>query len=302
MMLNKTPFFERFCIGYQMDFGIRSLSSQESRVVLSLTEQGRREFDRAEVISILGVTAKAADHVIHSLRQKGWLARASWGKYLLIPPDQGPEALGDSNLLALASRIADPYYIGFGSAASHYGLTTQHRNVIWLVTPQRLRDRRVGEAEVRIVNPAPRKFFGFMPVDALGYRVMMSDREKTAIDCIDRPELCGGEGEAAYIFASACRRLDWAKALAYLEQIGAKSLMQRFGWLSDHADAEVPPNERERLLRMTRHARRTDFGPASAVTNPLGTDHTWRIHVNVSREDLQASAGLARRRSIKGGA
>ena len=285
-----------------MDFSIRSLSAQESRVVLSLTEQGRREFDRAEVISILGVTPKAADHIIHSLRHKGWLARASWGKYLLIPPDQGPEALGDSNLLALASRIADPYYIGFGSAANHYGFTTQHRNVIWLVTPHRLRGRRIGEAEVRVVNPAPRKFFGFAPVDALGYKVMMSDREKTAIDCIDRPELCGGEGEAAYILATACRRLDWAKAVAYLEQIGAKSLTQRFGWLADHAGAEVPPAQRERLLQMTRHARRTDFGPAGAISNPLGTDDTWRIHVKLSREDLQASAGLARRRSIKGSA
>ena len=78
-----------------MDFVARSLSPQESRVVLSLTEQGRRELDRAEVITILGVTAKAADHIIHSLRHKGWLERASWGKYLLIPPQQGPDAIGD---------------------------------------------------------------------------------------------------------------------------------------------------------------------------------------------------------------
>jgi len=55
------------------------------------------------------------------------LERATWGEYLLIPPEQGPDALGDSNLLALASRIANPYYIGFSSAAAHYGLTTQHR-------------------------------------------------------------------------------------------------------------------------------------------------------------------------------
>src|SRR3984957_20427429 len=52
-------------------------------------------------------------NVIESLRRKSWLERATWGEYLLIPPEQGPDALGDSNLLALASRIADPYYIGF---------------------------------------------------------------------------------------------------------------------------------------------------------------------------------------------
>src|SRR5258705_2215364 len=129
-----------------MECTTRSLSPQDSRVVLTLTEKGQRETDRSEIVQLLAVTAKAADHVIHSLRHKGWLERASWGKYLLIPPDQGPEALGDSNLMALASRIAEPYYIGFGSAATHYGMTTQHRNVIWLVTPHRLRDRRPGDA------------------------------------------------------------------------------------------------------------------------------------------------------------
>jgi predicted transcriptional regulator of viral defense system len=67
--------------------------------------------------------------------------------------------LGDSNMLALASRIANPYYIGFSTASAHYGLTTQHRNVIFLVTPVRLRPREVGESQVRIVNPAVRKFF-----------------------------------------------------------------------------------------------------------------------------------------------
>ena len=197
----------------------RSLSTQESKVVLALTERGRREATRAEIVELLGGSAKAADHVIESLRRKGWLQRATWGEYLLIPPEQGPDALGDSNLLALASRVADPYYIGFSTAAAHYGLTTQHRNVIFVVTPVRLRAREVGEARVRIVNPSPDKFFGFEPVDVLGYKVMISDREKTAIDCIDRPALAGGVGEAAMILATASRRFDWTKVVNYLQRI-----------------------------------------------------------------------------------
>src|ERR1700722_15673287 len=94
-----------------MEYITRSLSQQESRVVLTLVEQGRREIDRPELVKLLEVSQKAADHVIHSLRRKGWLEPASWGRYLLIAPDQGPDAIGESNLLALASRIVEPYYI-----------------------------------------------------------------------------------------------------------------------------------------------------------------------------------------------
>jgi predicted transcriptional regulator of viral defense system len=268
--------------------------------VLALTERRRRETTRAEIVELLGVTPKAADHVIESLRRKGWLERATWGQYLLIPPEQGPDALGDSNLLALASRIANPYYIGFSTAAAHYGLTTQHRNVIFVVTPLRLRGRQVGESQVRIVNQAGSKFFGFEPVDVLGYKVMISDREKTAIDCVDRPALAGGVGEAAIILATASRRFDWKKAADYLQRIESGALVRRFGWLVDHVKADMPPEVRERLLGLIGRSTRAWLGPAPerAVTGAIGYDDTWRLFVNVPREELHGSAGLGRRKSV----
>ncbi len=287
-----------------MAFTTRSLSPQESRVVLALSERGRRETTRAEIVELLGVTPKAADHVIESLRRKGWFERATWGEYLLIPPEQGPDALGDSNLLALASRITSRYYFGFGTAAAHYGLTTQHRNVIFVVTPQRPRARAVGESQVRIVNQAESKFFGFEPVDVLGYKVMISDREKTAIDCIDHPPLAGGVGEAATILATASRRFDWNKAADYLGRIGAGALVRRFGWLVDHVKADIPPAVRERLLVLAARSRKTWLGaaPGHAVPGAIGYDETWRLFVNVSREELHGSAGLGQRKTVRKGA
>jgi len=280
----------------------RSLSTQESKVVLALTERGRREATRAEIVDLLGGSAKAADHVIESLRRKGWLQRATWGEYLLIPAEQGPDALGDSNLLALASRVADPYYIGFSTAASHYGLTTQHRNVIYIVTPVRVRAREVGEARVRIVNPSPDKFFGFEPVDVLGYKVMISDREKTAIDCVDRPALAGGVGEAAMILATASRRFEWTKVVNYLQRIESGALVRRFGWLVDHVAADMPTEIRARLMGMTGGgSTRARLGPLHyhKVQDTIGYDKTWRLFVNVSREELHGSAGLGRRKTVR---
>ena len=286
-----------------MDFLTRSLSPQESRVILTLTEHGRREATRAEIVQLLGVSPKAADHVIESLRHKGWLERAAWGRYLLVPPERGPDALGDSNLIALASRVADPYYIGFGTAASHYGLTTQYRNVILLVTRARLRTRTVGDTRVRIVYQSASKFFGFEPVDVLGYNVMMSDREKTAIDCIDHPELAGGVAETATVLATASRRFDWSKAADYLERIGSGALVRRFGWLSDHVNADLPPDVRARLYTLAAPSRKTWLGSdparARAVDGAIGFDEIWRVFVNVEAKDLHDSAGLGKRKSIK---
>ncbi|PYX51592.1 MAG: hypothetical protein DMG76_31590 [Acidobacteria bacterium] len=301
--VTKPPFSGGFITENDMEPMTRSLSTQESKVVLALTERGQREAMRAEIVDLLGGSTKAADHVIESLRRKGWLERATWGQYLLIPPEQGPDALGDSNLLALASRIADPYYIGFSTAAAHYGLTTQYRKVIFLVTPVRLREREVGESRVRIVNQADSKFFGFEPVDVLGYKVMISDREKTAIDCIDRPALAGGVGEAATILATASRRFDWNKAADYLERINSGALVRRFGWLVDHVQADVPPAVRDRLLQLAARSRKAALGPdparAREVKGAIGYNETWRLFINVPREELHGSTGLGRRKAIR---
>lgn len=284
-----------------MEPRIRSLSPQESRVVLALTENHRREATREEIVRVLGGTPKAADHVIDSLRRKGWLERAAWGKYLLVPPDQGPDALGDSNLLALASRIVNPYYIGFGTAAAHYGLTTQHRNTIILVTPARRRERNLGDTRVRIITQAARKFFGFEPVDVLGYKVMMSDREKTALDCIDYSELAGGVGEAAMILASASRRFDWSKATDYLARINSGALARRVGWLLDYVKADLPPETRARLFELAGRSRKTWLGsdPARAIKGAIGFDETWRVFVNVTPDELRGSAAIAQRKTVK---
>jgi predicted transcriptional regulator of viral defense system len=282
-----------------MELKTRSLSPQESRVVLALSEEKRREISRTEIVSLLGVSPQAADHVIRSLQKKGWLARGGWGRYLLIPADQGPDALGESNLLALASRITDSYYIGFGTAASHYGLTTQHRRVIYLVTPKHIRNTRIQETEVRVVNLGPRRFFGYGPVDVFGYKVMMSDREKTVIDCIDRPDLAGDIGEAAQIFATAVRRFDWNKAIDYIERTGSASLARRTGFLADHTGAETPDSARARLLNAADRPGMSFFGPRKAEGNVMGYQAKWRLTVNVPAAALSESAGMGRVRTMK---
>ena len=281
-----------------MTLATRSLSPQESRVVLSMAEHGSKEIERGEIIDMLGVSPQAADHVIRSLRRKGWLERASWGRYLLIPPEMGPDALGESNVLALASRIAEPYYFGYGTAAMHHGLTTQHRQVILLVTPMRTRNRRVLDTEVRIVNPVPRKFFGFGPVDVLGYTVMMSDREKTAIDCIDRPALAGGEGEAAAVLATACRCIDWHKAASYLERMSSRTLTRRFGWLAEHAGATIPQDVRTHLQGLAKGTGQAYFGPRIPGPGTIGHQESWQLTANVASHELSDSAGIARPRSF----
>jgi len=285
-------------ICYAMNSNLRSLSPYESKVVLSLVEDGHREIDRAGVIAKLGVSPASADLVIRSLRRKGWLERAGRGRYLLIPPDQGPEVIAESNILALASRLVDPYYVGYSTAAAHYGLTTQMRSVVWIATPTAgIRDRHIHDTAVRFVHLSPRKFFGFEDVPVFGYPVHMSDREKTIIDCVDRLRFAGGVSEVRQMLAAAARRVDWQKLVNYMEKIGSVSLAQRFGFLADTTEAGMPNGARARLKGMLRPSSRSFLGPPAKPKDAIGYNAEWQILVHLSPRDLGGEVALPVRRS-----
>jgi predicted transcriptional regulator of viral defense system len=132
---------------------------------------------------------------------------------------------------------------------------------------------------------------------------LISDREKTAIDCIDRPALAGGVGEVATVLATASRRFDWAKSANYLEKIGSGVLARRFGWLADYVEADMPPAVRDGVFALAARTRKTWLGPdparVRAVEDAIGFDTTWRVFVNVNRKELQGGAGMGRRKAAK---
>jgi hypothetical protein len=145
----------------------------------------------------------------------------------------------------------------WGSAAASKADVCCPRVGLTICSPMRSPIKRESCSSIRRRFNA--KFFGFGPVDVLGFKVMMSDREKTAIDCIDRPGLAGGVGESALILTAASRRFDWPKAVEYLEKINSTALVRRFGWVMDHVKADMIADIRERLIRLA--ARRRGWGP-----------------------------------------
>jgi hypothetical protein len=96
-------------------------------------------------------------------------------------------------------------------------------------------------------------------------------------------------------------RFDWNKAAVYLERINSGDLARRIGWLIDYVKADVPSEARPSAAAGCTEPQdlpRTRSG-ARAVEGAIGYDETWRVFVNVKREELQGSAGLGRRKAVR---
>src|SRR3990172_7850493 len=142
-----------------METNLRTLGPNEAKVALSLREQECTTVRAAEIIELLG-HEQTARKVIRNLIRKGWLTRLVAGRYLFLPPEHGPDNLGENNALALASVVIEPSYVGWWAAASYHGFTTQKPMTIAVAARRSLPPRTIEGTEIRIVRVVERKFFG----------------------------------------------------------------------------------------------------------------------------------------------
>jgi len=107
-----------------METNLRTLGPKESKVVLSFREQGPRSRARRRHHRASRLRARRPARFIRNLIRKGWLTRLVGGRYMLLPPEHGPENLGENNPIALAAAAAEPSYVGVVSRCLSW-FTTQ---------------------------------------------------------------------------------------------------------------------------------------------------------------------------------
>jgi len=270
-----------------METNLRTLGPKEAKAVLSFREQGRSIVRAADVISILG-SEQTARKVIRNLLRKGWLTRLLGGRYLFLPPEHGPENLGENNALALASAVVEPSYVGWWAAASYHGFTTQKPTTICVATRRQLSARSIEGNEIRFVSVVERKFFGFKTYDLYGREATISQPEKTVADCVDRPDLAGGAAEVTRILYGASSGVDPAEILNAALRMKSVALLQRLGYLTDLVGWKWPEPQRERLHAAISKSARTVFGRAQRAEGDVGYVAPWGLIVHARASELLA--------------
>ncbi|OYX47049.1 MAG: transcriptional regulator [Alphaproteobacteria bacterium 32-64-14] len=268
-----------------MQTNLRTLGPNEARLVLTLREQARDIVQRTEIIDLLG-SATTARKVISNLIRKGWLTRLVGGRYMFLPPEHGPENFGENNALALAAAAVSPSYVGWWSAASFHGLTTQKPMSVSVAVLKQAPTRTIEGTEVRFVKVAPRKFFGFEPYPVYGRKVAISTPAKTAIDCLDRPELAGGATELTRILFGASTQVDPRELINAAEQMKSVALLQRLGFLTDLIGWTLPADVVDRLHAGIPKPARSKFGRMERKDGDIGYVASWGLFVHARHSDL----------------
>lgn len=273
-----------------MQNNLRTLGPAESKVILSLREEGRSLVHTQDIKAALGsaTSDSTARKVILNLVRKGWLARIVGGRYMLLPPEHGPENLGENNVLALAAAAVEPSYIGWWSAAAYHGFTTQKPMTVFVAVQRQTPSRVIEGSEVRFITVTPRKFFGFESYDIYGRSVPVSTPAKTLADCLDRPDLAGGASELARIVHAALADINAQALLQAVLAMNSQAAIQRLGFLSDLVGRPLPIEVRSALRAAIPCTYRSHFGRKDRRDGDIGYVADWGLFVHARLTDLLA--------------
>ena len=241
----------------------------------------------ADIIGLLG-SEPTARKVIRNLIRKGWLTRLVGGRYMLLPPEHGPENLGENNPIALAAAAAEPSYVGWWSAASFHGFTTQKPMTVTVATQRQMPTRTIEGTEVQFIKIAARKFSGFKTYTIYRRTAAITDPEKTVIDCIDRPDLAGGPAELTRIVHTAMGEIDLEKLVTAAMAMKSTALLQRLGFLTDLVARRLPDELRKQIRIAIPKSRRSIFGRRDRRDGDIGYVADWGLFVYSRRNDLLA--------------
>jgi predicted transcriptional regulator of viral defense system len=274
-----------------MDY--RSLSKTEAKVVLSLEAEGVETVSLADIRKRANVSSGFSRKLAYALVRKGWLQRLRRGTYLLNPSRHGPEALPDTDPFRIGSRLVEPYYFGFATAAELEGLFPQASRVYYLVTTARWKPGKDLAERFRVVRVLPARFFGTQVLSRRGMALTVSDPERTVLDCLHRPEFAGGMAGVSQIFAFAKPKLNWSRLGGYLDRFGSRSLAQRTGYIAERIRPSVrPPDSWARRFRAATDEPFIPLGPPSTYGRRGSRDLDWHVIENVPREHLFAEGEI----------
>jgi predicted transcriptional regulator of viral defense system len=257
-----------------------NLSDQESEFLSRLSAEGESIISTAEAQKAWRGSTPI-DLVLHRLEKKGWLQRLDRGVYLLIPLEAGPERVWSESPLVIVPYLIQPAAVAYWSALHYWQMTEQIPRITFVQSTKRKRPLEIQGVQFRFISIKEGRFFGIAERKIEDKKFKVTDREKTLIDCADRPDLSGGIAQLSQALQNEHAQVDWKKLETYFERWGGGTVVKRLGYLVEVLDLPIPGRE-SRLegwkALLTKGI--SPLEPGAGEDGPIVTN--WRIRVNIN--------------------
>jgi predicted transcriptional regulator of viral defense system len=251
--------------------------SDSQRKLIEWLEQTNHWFVTTdEIATFLLCSQKEAYSLGFALSLKKWFATLGKDRYFLLKSTQKDQP-SFIHPLIIGSRMVEPYYFSFHTAASYHRFTPPATQPIYIVTTNMRNNIDIRDTSYRFIHVTPRKFFGYIPVAIDGVEVHMADKEKTLVDSLEKFKYLGGLVEVIRILKRNIKTLDVQRLVDYTVLMGSSTLIQRLGYLLDHLDVSFD----EEFLQSYSLGVLTYFDPYNTCDLKPTRNEKWNLMINI---------------------
>ncbi len=221
----------------------QTLSATDSRILTELNDRGRTFLDLKLDRDWLSTLTPDPSRQVAGMKKRGTLFPVGAGRYVALTPGElsDPRELPVGVLLAAAFAGRDDWYLGYLSALIEHRLIDEHANELYVAVfgpPPRLKVLAGHPVHMTMLKSV-RKHFGQERVRAVGRTFYLrSDLERTLIDTLDRPGLCGAPETwaRAWSRAFASETLDRQRLVDYALKVGGTLAARCAFWMREVGD------------------------------------------------------------------
>lgn len=265
----------------------KTMGPRAAQLFTELNELRRSTFTLADVESITGLAPAAARSLAHKAQTRGLCTRLKPGLYSVVPFDLGRATTYVDNPYLIAKELVgrSPYFISHGAAMELHRMVTQPMFSIHVSCEKRMRSQTVGGYDFRFAHISPEQNFGTMKHWVNKERhVMVSDMERTIIDCLRHPGMAGGITEVAKGLWMKRDDMKIDRLINYALRLDVGAVIRRLGYLLEYykiAEGSILDPLRSRLTAT--YQRLDPILPAEGHFVA-----SWRLQLNVPPEELDA--------------
>ncbi len=223
-------------------------------------------FTKAEFVRALG-ESRTRDVQLDYYRKRGRLLRIRRGLYASVPGDVDP--------FLIAAKLAPDAVLAYHTALAFHGRAQSHRTSLTSLTSRAVRPfgfrgmRFVGVRPPRaLATPAARNA-GVESADRQGVALRVTGLERTMVDVLDRPDLCGG-WEEVWTSLEAVEYFDLDAVIRYALLLGNATTIAKVGFfLESHRRQLMVGDAPLERLRSRRPRGRTSLPRSGAEKGRL---------------------------------
>jgi predicted transcriptional regulator of viral defense system len=227
--------------------------------------------------------------VLSGMIEKGMLIKLSRNIYHIVPfSEDSSSYMPDWHLVAKYLMKGKDYYIAYYSAMQIHGLIIQPSLREFIATNRQVipSTRKIKDVEFQFVTQKASKFFGFKNTWISQHeKVMVSELEKTIVDAVSKPHLCGGMIEIGKAIYETRDKVNLDKLISYLILYESQVAIKRYLYLCDLLSLEWTAHH-ESLLRK--------IGSSFSLLDTTGPDQgrknsKFRLRINIDTESIRNS-------------